>query len=333
MVDQGSTRNSLLLAAESQHVPEKSEEPGGLSGTELPSFPEACSLLSSRYSCLVLDTHRRHMALPPKYLQMKKTGIRNQLNTELLRYSESLNGVPVAYDDIKIVGELGDIYDDQGYIHFTIEAEFVIFRPKAGEKLVGVVNKVAPSHIGCLVHGCFNASLPKPYKMLAEDWQSLRVKIGDELEFDVTRLDSDAVGVFCIRGRLDFESIEANSSETPSGATSLIVGDVDQNVSPTKKSKMEIILNGDNVDSGTENAMDVSAMRNTDDSADNVPQHEKTKRKKKKHKQQDSTILESDSCGYLDDHKKAKKKKRKHSEDEYISEISQEPKAKKQRRN
>ncbi|KAJ1101142.1 hypothetical protein NDU88_006214 [Pleurodeles waltl] len=333
MVDQGISGSKVLLVGETQHVPEKSVELGGLSGTVLPSFSEASALLNSRYSCLVLDTHRRHMALPPKYLRMKKTGIRNQLNTELLRYSESLNGVPVAYDDIKIVGELGDIYDDQGYIHLTIEAEFVIFRPRAGEKLVGVVNKVAPSHIGCLVHGCFNASLPKPYKMLAEDWQNLGVKIGDELEFDVARLDSDAVGVFCIRGRLDFESLKAKSSETPSHVTSVIVGDVNQNVavSLTKKQKMKFILNGDNMDSDTENAVDISEVLNTDNTVDNVRQHEK--KKKKKHKQKDLTILESDSCGYLDDQKIAKKKKRKHSEDEEISEISQEPKAKKKRRN
>lgn len=48
----------------------------------------------------------------------------------------SLQGVPVAYDNIKVVGELGDIYDDQGFIHLNIEADFVIFSPKKGKKLV-----------------------------------------------------------------------------------------------------------------------------------------------------------------------------------------------------
>lgn len=48
----------------------------------------------------------------------------------------SLLGVPIAYDNIKVVGELGDIYDDQGYVHLNIEADFVIFCPEPGQKLM-----------------------------------------------------------------------------------------------------------------------------------------------------------------------------------------------------
>lgn len=33
------------------------------------------------------------------------------------------------------MGELGDIYDDQGHIHLNIEADFVIFCPEPGQKL------------------------------------------------------------------------------------------------------------------------------------------------------------------------------------------------------
>lgn len=34
------------------------------------------------------------------------------------------------------MGELGDIYDDQGHIHLNIEADFVIFCPEPGQKLM-----------------------------------------------------------------------------------------------------------------------------------------------------------------------------------------------------
>lgn len=61
---------------------------------------------------------------------------------------------------------------------------------------------MAPSHIGCLIHGCFNASIPKPEQMSIVQWQELGLKIGDELKFQVLHLDSDAAGVFFIRGGL-----------------------------------------------------------------------------------------------------------------------------------
>lgn len=65
-----------------------------------------------------------------------------------------------------------------------------------------MINKIVPSHIGCLVHGCFNASVPKHDCVSAEQQQDLGLKIGDTLEFEVSRLDSDAAGMFFIWGRL-----------------------------------------------------------------------------------------------------------------------------------
>lgn len=50
--------------------------------------------------------------------------------------SSSVKGVPLAYDSIKIVGQHGDIYDDSGYIHMDIVADFIVFQPKKGQKLL-----------------------------------------------------------------------------------------------------------------------------------------------------------------------------------------------------
>ncbi|XP_072009909.1 DNA-directed RNA polymerase I subunit RPA43 [Engystomops pustulosus] len=183
-------------------VEEKFSKTKVLSCLTPPTFSEACGFIT-RYSSLVLKKQRRHLALSPKYLNKKRSGIKEYLDAELLKYKAALEGVPVAYDNLKIVGELGDIYDDIGFIHLNIEADFVIFKPRRGSRLVGVVNKKAPSHFGCLVYGCFNASIPRPQKFSVAKWQRLNVNIGDQMEFIINRLDSDAVGVFCIRGRLN----------------------------------------------------------------------------------------------------------------------------------
>ncbi|NWQ78256.1 RPA43 polymerase, partial [Columbina picui] len=287
-----------------------------------------------RYSCLVVAPHRRHVALAPRYLGRKRSGIRAQLDAELLRYSESFQGVPVAYDNIKVVGELGDIYDDQGFVHLNIEADFVIFSPKKGKRLVGVINKVAPSHIGCLIHGCFNASIPKPEQMSIIQWQELGLKIGDELKFRVLHLESDAAGVFFIRGELTKSSMRPKQTETITDSTNA-----------DEIQKLDHQENGLN-DSQEDNVIEepLAEMDNTErenaeeqsvDAANGLCDVKK-KKKKKKHKQEEQghVLPTSDSSGYQSDHNKSKKKKRKHCnevEESELSQLSQEPKAKKKR--
>ncbi|MBN3297994.1 RPA43 polymerase, partial [Amia calva] len=207
--------DDMAASVSSSGPPSKSAaaDPGERSAVPclIPTFADACNLVNAQYSCLVVDTHRRHVALSPMYLKKKKTGLQEQLNTDLLKYSESLKGVPIAYDNIKILGKHGDIYDDQGYIHMDIEAAFVTFRPKKGQKLLGVINKVGVNHVGCLVHGCFNASVPKPHQVTLEQWQALGLTVGDSLEFEVFQLDADVAGVLLIRGRLDKNRYETST--------------------------------------------------------------------------------------------------------------------------
>lgn len=53
------------------------------------------------------------------------------------------------------------------------------------------------------MHGCFNASIPRPNLVSVETWRDAGPRIGSEVEFDVTALDADTAGVLLIRGRLD----------------------------------------------------------------------------------------------------------------------------------
>ncbi|KAG8514734.1 DNA-directed RNA polymerase I subunit RPA43 [Galemys pyrenaicus] len=293
---------------------------GELPCLELPTYVAACALVNSPYSCLVAGPHRRHIALSPRYLNRKRTGIREQLDAELLRYSESLLGVPIAYDNIKVVGELGDIYDDQGHIHLNIEADFVIFCPEPGQKLVGTVNKVSSSHIGCLVHGCFNASIPKPEQLSDEQWQTLEVYVGDQLEFEVFRLDSDAAGVFCIRGKLNITSFQSKSSEevVETGTEEAVEKPLKKKKKKKKDSErceVEVCsteladLAGDTMREET----DLQIANNVNGLREEEPKKKKKKKRHQEDQDQDPVFQGSDSSGYQSDHKK-KKKKRKHSE-------------------
>ncbi|KAM6900023.1 DNA-directed RNA polymerase I subunit RPA43 [Xenentodon cancila] len=304
----------------------------------IPSFAAASELLSAPYSCLVMSARRRHVVLPPVYLNKKKTGIREELDAELLRFSQSLNGVPLAYDNIQIVGRRGDIYDDSGYIHMDIEASFIVFQPEKGQKLLGKVNKLGVSHVGCLVNGCFNASVPRPALVSMETWRDAGPQIGTDLEFEVTALDADVAGVLLIRGKLNRTrvqellamgesaelSIPAEQSESPLEPTQETPDDTLKKKKKKKKGKVKEEAAEEEVTRTTPSRLDVSTapeLNGTVDEGNADESGEKKKKKKKKKKEKHlkkeeeeieisrSEVHGSDSSGYLSD-KPSKKRKR-----------------------
>ncbi|XP_036371930.1 DNA-directed RNA polymerase I subunit RPA43 [Megalops cyprinoides] len=308
----------------------------------IPSFAEACKLVSAPYSCLVVDTHRRHIALSPMYLKRKKTGIQEQLNAELLKYSENLKGVPMAYDSIRVLGHHGDIHDDNGFIHMNIEASFVIFRPKRGQKLVGVVNKVGVGHVGCLVHGCFNASVPKPQQVPLEVWAGA-VQVGGSLEFEVFQLDADVAGVLLIRGRLDKQRVQELAATGEEGSADPAEGCETPPEQPPeggkikkKKKKKEKELEDSAIpEEGAPG--DTVAVDTNENAADRNGHAEGKRRKKSKQQGGDppAGVPEtpaSDSSGYQSDGGTRKRKKGAEQELPHPEEESPAPKPKKRKK-
>ncbi|XP_062979707.1 DNA-directed RNA polymerase I subunit RPA43 [Elgaria multicarinata webbii] len=281
---------------------------------ELPSFEAARGLVENRYSCLVVTPHRRHIALPPRFLHRKRTGICAQLDTELRHYSNSFQGVPVAYDDIKITKELGDIIDDIGAIHLDIEANFVVFQPKPGKKLVGIINKVAPSHIGCLVHGCFNASIAKPDHLSADEWMNLGFQIGSRLVFKVLHFDSDGVGVFCMRGKLSRHSTGKDTPQENCRKEHEKHCDVQDD---TEEMEIDVTMSGIEDGEKQNNHIDYGIY--------DMPERESGQDRA------DLGMHASDSSGYHSGHGKSKKRKKLSEEENGLLELSK-PKAKKKRK-
>jgi DNA-directed RNA polymerase I subunit RPA43 len=110
------------------------------------------------------------------------------------------DGVLIAYNNVKIVDRVGRILDEAPYIHFNIQADFIVFKPTVGCRLKGVVNKKSPNHVGCLVHRCFNASVHKPHDLMVE-WQGSHLQLGEEFVFEVKKIFVHN-GVMSLRGIL-----------------------------------------------------------------------------------------------------------------------------------
>ena len=67
---------------------------------------------------------------------------------------------------------------------------------------IGIVNKKNSGYIGCLVHGMFNISLPKPFALPVQSWLGSSANINDEVKFTVNRADLKSYVPF-IQGTID----------------------------------------------------------------------------------------------------------------------------------
>jgi DNA-directed RNA polymerase subunit E'/Rpb7 len=79
----------------------------------------------------------------------------------LLKFSDGVGGVLLGFNNVSFSEskQLGMILNELPQIHYTVELDALVFCPKVGSKLTGVVNECFPSHVGMLVHSFFNAMI------------------------------------------------------------------------------------------------------------------------------------------------------------------------------
>ena len=98
-----------------------------------------------------------------------------------------LEGILVAYNHVRIQQLFGTIMTSQPDVHFDVMAEFIIFQPTPGSVLKAIVSKTEKSSVGCLVHGCFNASFFLPFH---EDGNTSASEYQVGLSLTLTRMHS-----------------------------------------------------------------------------------------------------------------------------------------------
>lgn len=106
----------------------------------------------------------------------------------------------IAYNNIRLLNSRGHIIDDQPYLHFDVQVDYIIFQPTVGGILKGCVNHVGKGHVGCLVHGCFNASIPQPWDS-SDTWPGYNLVNEQEFLFEVDKTYTQN-GILSMRGKL-----------------------------------------------------------------------------------------------------------------------------------
>ena len=180
------------------------------------SYDKALAYMSADNSCLFEVENEKEIGLPPRFIGQIDKGIRESLDTDLLKHSEDLDGIIVAYNKVQCLEMTGSIHDETPFIFLKVTVKYMIFRPRIGTKLRGIVNKVGHGHLGCLVHECFNASIVKPTvdqlpKKLKKCYGETinEIAFGTELLFKIIGLDvhNDVLSIKGVMDDQDFGEI------------------------------------------------------------------------------------------------------------------------------
>jgi DNA-directed RNA polymerase I subunit RPA43 len=98
------------------------------------------------------------------------TGVqKHHLDPLLMTYYEPVDGVVIAYDNIRFESQCGRINAEAPYPHVWTTVDLLVWRPHKGMVLQGWVNLQSASHIGLLVDNTWNVSIPMA--RIPETWK------------------------------------------------------------------------------------------------------------------------------------------------------------------
>nr|XP_039256118.1 probable replication factor C subunit 1 [Styela clava] len=300
----------------------------------LNNFAAAKELVGKQRSSLVLVSHVLHTPMPCEYLSDIVKAIMVVLKDELEIYSPDMHGVPVAFDEksVKLLEKHGKTIGAQSYVHCDIKCDFIVFQPKIGQILNGIVNKVTGNTVGCLIHGCFYATIHHKNKN-TDDFFS-NIEIGDEISLKISKLEEDGNGVLSIIGAplrrrsaakkaKNVDSDDAHISDTASLVihspdsgiidntmnSSLFPSQHDEIVGNSQESNLGILPPGSGDVNGIKEDINLDFRKNK---KPKKSKKEKKVKKKKEHdvNESDATTTLSESFAEQEIEKKKKKKEK-----------------------
>lgn len=170
--EQRKERKRMKKEAKKQKKKEKHDKAKVITDNDLPSQPLSLPTEDPQLSpadSTVFFRKRIDMtvSLLPSALGDVRANIEKSLNLFLLKYSDGIKGILLAYNNLQITGK-GKILNELPYIHYDVSVVALVFCPAVGSHLTGLVTEASfHSHLSLVVYRYFNASIPAEQLKLA----------------------------------------------------------------------------------------------------------------------------------------------------------------------
>lgn len=160
---------------------------------------------------------RIHIYLHPSSLLDIDLGIREHINSLLLAYNESLDGIPIAYRDLSRVSDTLHVSPYFPLCDVCVGVTFTVIRPQKGMVLSGTVTEVSDTFIGVLVFNLVNCVVPIErieafsYSVCDQRWKNKRdgahtIGQGDAVRIQVEQLENHGGGYMTVLASLPDDS-------------------------------------------------------------------------------------------------------------------------------
>ncbi|KAF8444748.1 hypothetical protein L210DRAFT_3611036 [Boletus edulis BED1] len=101
------------------------------------------------------------LSIPPVFASDLRAGVEEMLDSMVMRYIPSLQGVLLAHSDVRFLSKTASILGDCPFAVCNVSFDATVWGPQVSMKLVGRINLCSPDHISLLVHRTFNVSIPR----------------------------------------------------------------------------------------------------------------------------------------------------------------------------
>ena len=141
-----------------------------------------------------------YLRVPPMHVGDVDGFFRKTLNSFIMRWHPRLQGIVLAYSDIRLLSPLGRIIFDQTPVRFSIESSLLVFTPTVGARAAATINQIGWDYIGLSLLGCFPCSVKRG--QLKRDWKlrdgfiladngEREIQLGDRLFIEIHEVVTD----------------------------------------------------------------------------------------------------------------------------------------------